>query len=291
VENARTANRPGSRATASPQTEKPQAPGQDSCGLGSPANAPFPAGSPAESPPAESSTAWRQWLAGGSPREVLARIVHEDPLGVREHVARGLRSGAWLLDGDRVLLRAFAIVARHAVTYRGRPDVDAWLAHLCEEAIASILREDGDAERRPAGPGTEPWLQAQGAAFAALARPLGLEPESMGRACLAFNRLPASERKAFFALVIAGRTLDELARESGETATDIARRARRALEAILAGAQPPATAQSAQPAATQSPQPASARAAPRVGPSPSTGRRSTQEADRAGTKRAQEEKS
>jgi DNA-directed RNA polymerase specialized sigma24 family protein len=192
---------------------------------------------------------------------VLARIVHEDPLGVRDQVAHALRSGAWLIDADRVLLRTFALVSRHALRYRGRPEVDVWIRALAEDAIAAILREDNEVERRglahaptpvPRGPvlrgvaapasrtaGTaaqpEPGRE-QGSAFAALARPLGLEPRAMGRACLAFNRLPLPERRAFHALVIAGRTLDEIASESGESATDIARRARRALDAVLIGA-------------------------------------------------------
>jgi len=197
---------------------------------------------------------WRQWLACGSPREVLARIVHEDPLGVREQVAHALRSGAWLIDGDRVLLRTFALVSRHALRYRGRPEVDVWIRALADDAINAILREDNEVERRgllqkgpvqkgAAPPGRtaggvaqpEPGRE-QGGAFAALARPLGLEPRAMGRACLAFNRLPLPERRAFHALVIAGRTLDEIASESGESATDIARRARRALDAVLTGA-------------------------------------------------------
>jgi hypothetical protein len=197
---------------------------------------------------------WRQWLACGSPREVLARIVHEDPLGVREQVAHALRNGAWLIDADRVLLRTFALVSRHALRYRGRPEVDVWIRALADEAITAILREDNEVERRGllqkgvvqkgtappargAGAIAQPELvREQGGAFAALARPLGLEPRAMGRACLAFNRLPLPERRAFHALVIAGRTLDEIASESGESATDIARRARRALDAVLAGA-------------------------------------------------------
>lgn len=180
------------------------------------------------------SAAWRPWLAGGSSREVLARIVHEDPLGVREHVARALREGAYLLDGDRVLLRCFALVARHAVRYRGRPDIAEWLALLAREAIAAILREDSEAERRPIVPGREPGRE-HGAAFIVLSKPLGLDCEALGRACLAFNRLAQSDRTAFFALVLAGKSLDDLARSTGESATEIARRARRALDTLLAG--------------------------------------------------------
>jgi DNA-directed RNA polymerase specialized sigma24 family protein len=185
------------------------------------------------------AVAWRQWLAGGSSREVLARIVQEDPLGVREHVARALRDGAYLMDSQRVALRCFALVARHAIRYRGRPDLQEWLQALAREAICAILRDDGEAERKPIVPGHEPGRE-HGTAFAALARPLGLEPDAMGRACLSFNRLPQADRAAFVALVIAGRPLEELVRAHGESATDIARRARRGLDTILAAAAAPA---------------------------------------------------
>jgi DNA-directed RNA polymerase specialized sigma24 family protein len=179
--------------------------------------------------------AWRQWLAGGSSREVLARIVPEDPLEIREHVASALRDGAYLMDAQRVALRCFALVARHALRYRGRPELLEWLQALARESILAILRDDGEAERKPVAAGREPGRE-HGEAFAALAKPLGLEPDAMGRACLAFNRLPHADRAAFFALVIAGRSLEELVRQSGESATEIARRARRALDAILAAA-------------------------------------------------------
>lgn len=164
---------------------------------------------------------------------MLARIVPEDPLAIREHVATELREGAYLLDAQRVSLRCFALVARHSVRYRGRPELSEWLQMLAREAIATILRDDGEAEKRPVLPGLEPGRD-HGEAFAALARPLGLDAEAMGRACLAFNRLPQADRSVFFALVIDGRSLDDLAKHADESAVDVARRARRALDALLA---------------------------------------------------------
>ena len=191
---------------------------------------------------------WRTWLSGASSREVLARIVPEDPLAIREHVALELRDGAYLLDAQRVSLRCFALVARHAARYRGRPDLGEWLRLLAREAIAGILRDDGEAERRPLVAGAEPGRE-HGEAFAALARPLGLDAEAMGRACLAFNRLAHADRSAFFALVIAGRTLDELGQGAEESPTEIARRARRALDGLLHAAATPAETKTARPAA------------------------------------------
>src|SRR5262249_54272631 len=69
---------------------------------------------------------WRRLLSG-TPREVLARLVQEDPLGVREKVAARLRADALLLDSDRVHLRVLARVSRFAGRYRGRPDLGSWI--------------------------------------------------------------------------------------------------------------------------------------------------------------------
>ncbi len=56
----------------------------------------------------------------------------------------------------------------------------------------------------------------------------------MSRACARFHRLAFPERRAFFDLVLHARSLDELARAGGESATEIARRARRGLDVLLA---------------------------------------------------------
>jgi hypothetical protein len=174
----------------------------------------------------ETSSDWRTWLAG-SPREVLARIVPGDPLGVRDAVAQALRAACVFLDADRVHLRALALVAREAARFRGRPELGTWLTEQSERAVAAILREDatasasGETRRDPGG------------AFAQLARPLGLDADALRRGCAAFNRLPTADRAAFFALAIWNRRLDDLVRESGESATEIARRARRGLDAVM----------------------------------------------------------
>jgi hypothetical protein len=171
---------------------------------------------------------WRRWLAGGSPREVLARIVRDDPLRLRERVAAHLRAEAWLLDADRVHLRCLARVARAAPGYRGRPALAEWLDAHVARASAELVQRDGDGGDLDAG--DVDALRA----FEVLARPLALDPRALARACAAFNRLPTLERRAFFALVLEGRELDLLARSSGAAATELARRARRALATVLA---------------------------------------------------------
>ena len=171
--------------------------------------------------PVIESVDWRALLAGGSPREILARLVDCDPLGLRAVVYERLRARAYLLEADRVFLRSLARVARYAPRYRGEPELAIWLAERVDEALLDLLDED-----------------REGAALAedtlaGLARPLGLDPAAMRAACARFHALPEEERRTFFALVVEGRDLDELARDSGESATGIARRARHALLTVI----------------------------------------------------------
>lgn len=167
-------------------------------------------------------------LQGRSPREILGRIVPNDPLRMRARVGRRLEAEALLLDADRVHLRALALCARAALRYRGKPELEAWLEARAAEALREVL-EEGEEVARDGKPAA---LRATGA-FASLAPPLGLDADEMRRACARFNRLPADERRAFFDLVLRSHSLDELARTQTESATEIARRARRALDVLL----------------------------------------------------------
>jgi|RhiMethySRZTD1v2_1073278.scaffolds.fasta_scaffold467860_3 hypothetical protein len=180
-----------------------------------------------EPPRLEPAPGWSALLQGRSPREILSRIVAGDPLRLRARAGRRLEAQALLFDADRVLLRALALTARAAPRYRGQPEIEEWLGARVDEALAELL-EEGDEAPPPAEGASAPG------AFQVLATPLGLDPHAMSRACARFHRLPFAERRAFFDLVLHARSLDELARSSGESATEIARRARRGLEALLA---------------------------------------------------------
>lgn len=162
----------------------------------------------------------RALLFAGTPREVLARIVDGDPLGLRPLVVAALRRGAWMMDADRVHLRALALCARHGATYRGRPALDDWLAARVDEAIDDLLDEERAAGASPAGE-----------AFAALARPLSLRADDLRAACARFHARPHEERRAFVRLVIERRPLEQ----SGADPLETARRARRATLALLGG--------------------------------------------------------
>ncbi|HUR26776.1 MAG TPA: hypothetical protein VM509_01205, partial [Planctomycetota bacterium] len=97
-------------------------------------------------PPAQEH--WRAVLGGLSPREILARLLQGDPLGLRQVVAARLASRAYLFDADRVHLRALAHCARYGVRYRGTPPLETWLEEIVDQALLDLLREDAEAERR-----------------------------------------------------------------------------------------------------------------------------------------------
>jgi hypothetical protein len=186
-----------------------------------------------------------QTLFAGSPREVLSRLVQDDPLGVRGRIAERLRADALLLDGDHVHLRALARISRSAGAYRGRPELSEWVAGAVAESVEELVREMHEEARRRARnrddrARTQPadtTGDARGArdadAFDVLAGPLGLDPGSMRTACAAFDVLPFADRTAFFDFVLESKDLDSCARAAGVNASEVARRARRALDVIL----------------------------------------------------------
>jgi DNA-directed RNA polymerase specialized sigma24 family protein len=170
-----------------------------------------------------------QRLFAGTPREVLARLVEGDPLGVRDVVGARLRARWMLFDADRVHLRALALIAREAGTWVGRPALGTWLRVRVDRALDEVLveaRRDGAGLDSSTGEG----------AFAVLGGPLGLTPAAARATTLAFDYLPAPERRAFLNLVIEGQCLDDVARGEGTSASEVGRRARTALDAILVAA-------------------------------------------------------
>jgi DNA-directed RNA polymerase specialized sigma24 family protein len=162
---------------------------------------------------------------------VLGRLVQNDSLGIRGKVAARLHSDALLFDADRVYLRVLARISRFAGRYRGHPELAAWIESAVAESIEELLREEHETLRSRRPEATEGV-----GLFAALGPPLGLDPMAMRAACAAFNQLPFADRSAFADLVLRGNSLDKAARSAGESATEVARRARRALDAILAPA-------------------------------------------------------
>lgn len=177
---------------------------------------------------------WRTLLAGASPREVLARLTSGDPLALRNVVAARLADQAYLLDADRVWLRAVARVARFSTRYRGEPVFERWLRSQVDDAILDCV-ENGDAP--PSGEaGVDERESSRSTSFETLARPLGLSAQRMRAACAAFNACEPRDRRAFFALVLEREELEPAAARMELSPTECARAARRALEAVMEAA-------------------------------------------------------
>ncbi|MEM9802295.1 MAG: hypothetical protein AAGA20_18355 [Planctomycetota bacterium] len=176
---------------------------------------------------------WRDLLVGRCPDHVLERILADDPLGLRPLASESLRAASLFLDADRVVLRALARVA-HAATAEGPPAKRSWIRERLDAAIDDVLREERSLAR--AGASVEHGLDPSSETFEVLAGPLGLDGGALRRACDAFNRRPHTERAAFFALVVENRGLEGAAEACGVSPTELGRRARRALDAVLAAA-------------------------------------------------------
>jgi hypothetical protein len=165
----------------------------------------------------------RELLLFGTPREVLARIVPEDPLGLRERIGARVIARALLLDVERVLLQAQALCSLRAAAWRGRPELDVWLDQRVEEALAAALSDEPGEAQSPED-------------LALFAAPLALEPSALARGCARFNRLPYEQREAFHAVVLDTVALDRLARARKLSLSELARRARAGLEVFRRGA-------------------------------------------------------
>jgi len=187
------------------------------------------------------SPALQDLLLLGTEREILARIVPEDPLGILGLSGRRLRERNLILDVDRVVLRAFALTASQAAAWRGRPGLEPWLQARVDQAIDQVLEEArarsvADAvlaqETVPASS-----AGAAGGSLAFFARPLGLDSDALDRACVRFNLLEAPDREAFFHIAVEGHSLDAACAERGLPISVLACRVRRALD-VLRGVEP-----------------------------------------------------
>ena len=151
--------------------------------------------------------AWLVRLAHRPPAEIVKKLTAGDPLQLRELAARRLRERALFVDTDR-LFAGTAVEIAHAVAARGpsrdrtsapRDAVD-WLLARVDAAIDGALCEDREEDRLGIAPRGEaihpvPFLPA-------------VEPGRARRAALEFNALPDAARKAFFALLIEGQSIE-----------------------------------------------------------------------------------
>ena len=166
-------------------------------------------------------------LLTGSPRTILKRLAEGDPLGLRERVDARLRERWLLLDVERVHLRAMALVAHRAGSWSGRPGLEHWLTNQVDAAIDEVRAEAGPGDGPREGPG----------AADAIAAALGLEPRVARRLQAIFDGRSEAERRIFIRIVLDGEEIGQVAREEQASITEVGRRARVVLEALMRAAE------------------------------------------------------
>lgn len=69
-------------------------------------------------------------LRGGSPREILARLIDGDPLEIEARARDRIQALAFLVDPARTHMRAVARIAHAAPRWRGEPPLTEWFHPL-----------------------------------------------------------------------------------------------------------------------------------------------------------------
>lgn len=149
-------------------------------------------------------------LTTGDAQEVLERLVDGDPLDLSARLARRAAERALVLPPGELFARVAAHCARAARDYRGRPRVDLWVERRIDEVLAAD-GVDGAVERATDG------------------------ADALASSARRFNACGRSDRAALWRLAFGGAGLDELAHERGTGLVEVARAARRALDALLLG--------------------------------------------------------
>ena len=151
-----------------------------------------------------------QHLAGGTPEELVERLVRTDPFDLRVACRRELTDRALLLDEARLFMRSTARMALEARTYAGHPPLVVWVDQIVEASIRALLREDRESSERGLLPDSAWDPASQG-----LLEVLPIEPSMARSVCVVFNALHVQDRRIFQALVLAGQSLDDCSARTG----------------------------------------------------------------------------
>jgi hypothetical protein len=148
---------------------------------------------------------WPSFLRGADASEILAHLSEGDPLRLQEATARRLREVWFLLEPERVYLRALAVCAKAASKEDPPQDLSAWKLAKIDLAIDELVRRDFEAER------AHPEIVAEEEkVFPLLTDSLMLDPELVRFVSVLFNALDPLPRRAFFELAIEGREVAEV---------------------------------------------------------------------------------
>lgn len=150
-----------------------------------------------------------EWLVGDSPRQVLERLVDQDPLHFEDHCRLFLRQEGYVLGLERLVLRSMARVAMEAMSYQGKPALSEWLRGRVRVAADELLREQWAEEYRD----LPPMESEDRDLFLEFAEVTGIEPGLSRLACAELNQLPRRMRLAFVDVYLEGQPMKEWAED------------------------------------------------------------------------------
>lgn len=156
-------------------------------------------------PPDESGNAL---LRGGSAREILKKIFDGDPLEIEARCRERIETRAYLVDVNRLHLRAVARVARAALGWKGDTSLGEFIMERIDYSAQELIQEDREEELSGI-----PCADPDDVRFAFLAETLGIPIALARRACVAFNYLPERVRCAYFAVLVQGKTVNRYVAE------------------------------------------------------------------------------
>lgn len=141
----------------------------------------------------------------GPATQVLEQLQAGTEHWIHPRVSLRLRARALLLDVDRVYGRVLVQIARLGPTYDTTQSLDAWLTARIDEAAASIKRQDEEDEASGI-----PFSAEETQHFGFLSDCFGIPPEQVRRSSVAFHNLCEWDRQALFAMLVEGRSMQEL---------------------------------------------------------------------------------
>ncbi len=166
-------------------------------------------------------------LAGRDRREILRRIIDGDPLELSQLVMRRLVERAFLIDGDRVLLRAVARTAHAAPKWHGKPPLDEWLVQCVDASMEDLVQEDAGS----AFFGMAVHENAD-SHFAFIAKAFGVDTSTALEMVATFNSLPEEARLTWHALAVEGKSLKRYVAEGHGPPSTVREHIRRAAKAL-----------------------------------------------------------
>ena len=172
----------------------------------------------------------RGLLEGGSSREVLRRLIEDDPLELGKLAALVASDEARLVYPDRFTARIAAQLAFRGTV--GRPEgwsLIRWLRAQANQCLSDLLEEDVEDEYRRV-----PMDRELTAEFASLIpSETGIEPQLARQATIIFNRFRLQDRVPFYRLAIEALPFEVVARDLGQSERQIRRRIERVTDALV----------------------------------------------------------